>query len=223
MLNITLKSLSEAELAALQTQQSGNNCAIHAIAAALKLLVGTNLPPAALSAEVDRLWRRGRFFRLFPGWSITPGMQARLVNFLSRSHNLPLQAQLKHLAPEALPGLLQAHNQALLLTFTWLPGKAPALYHGTSATNYNVTHKAGGHTMLLAAYNPEHRSGNLPTPWGFINSWVEGGPELFWMQDDDLRKGWNIVFFPLNLRLSVIIKKLSDDENETDKITNRSC
>jgi len=43
------------------------------------------------------------------------------------------------------------------------------------------------------------------------------------MSENDLRKAWNIAFFPLNLRLSVIIKKLSDDENETDKITHRPC
>ena len=77
--------------------------------------------------------------------------------------------------------------------------------------------------MLLAAYNPEHYSGSLTTPWGFVNSWIDGGTELFWMPENDLRKAWNIAFFPLNLRLSVIIKKLSDTENETDKITHRSC
>ena len=223
MRSVSLKSLPEAELAAFQTHQSGNNCAVHAITAAVKLLDGTEFSPEALSTEIDQLWRHGRFYRMLPGGAITPGMQARLVNFLARTHNLPLQAQLKFLSLETLPTLLQEDNQALLLTLTWLPSKAPAIYHGNSSVNSNATRKAGGHTMLLAAYNPEHRSGNHYTPWGFINSWIQGGPELFWMQENDLRNTWNVVFFPLNLRLSVIIKKLSYDENETDKITYSSC
>ena len=223
MRSVSLKSLPEAELAALQTHQSGNNCAIHAITAAVKLLEGTEFSPEALSTEVDQLWRHGRFYRMLPGWAITPGMQARLVTFLARTRNLPLQAELKFLSLESLPTLLQEDNQALLLTLTWLPSKAPAIYHGNSSVNSNATRKAGGHTMLLAAYNPEHYSGSLPTPWGFVNSWIDGGTELFWMPENDLRKAWNIAFFPLNLRLSVIIKKLSDDENETDKITYSSC
>ena len=223
MRSVSLKSLPEAELAAFQTHQSGNNCAVHAITAAVKLLDGTEFSPEALSTEIDQLWRHGRFYRMLPGGAITPGMQARLVNFLARTHNLPLQAQLKFLSLETLPTLLQEDNQALLLTLTWLPSKAPAIYHGNSSVNYNATRKAGGHTMLLAAYNPKHRSGNHSTPWGFINSWIQGGPNLFWMQENDLRKTWNDVFFPLNLRLSVIIKKLSYDENETDKITYSSC
>jgi hypothetical protein len=216
MRRLSLKSLSEVELAALQTHQSGNNCALHAITAAVKLLLGTEFSAEALSTEVDQLWRHGRFFRLFPGWGITPGMQARLVNFLARTHNLPLHAQLKLLSSDTLPALLQEPDQALLLTLTWLPGKAPAIYLGGSSVNYNVTRKAGGHTMLLAAYNPDHYSGSLSTPWGFINSWVDGGPDLFWMQERDLHKAWNVVFFPLNLRLSVIIKRITYKDHETD-------
>jgi len=223
MRNVSLKSLPEAELAALQTHQSGNNCAIHAITAAVKFLEGTEFSPEALSTEVDQLWRHGRFYRMLPGWAITPGMQARLVNFLAHTHNLPLQAQLKFLSLETLPTLLQEDNQALLLTLTWLPSRAPAIYRGNSSVNYNATRKTGGHTMLLAAYNPDHYSESLLTPWGFVNSWVDGGSDLFWMQENDLRKAWNVAFFPLNLRLSVIIKRTTYKDHETDKTTDKSC
>jgi hypothetical protein len=44
--------------------------------------------------------------------------------------------------------------------------------------------------MLFAAYDPEHKSGDISTPWGFINSWVDEGSGLFWMSDPDFRRSW---------------------------------
>ena len=209
MKRVSLKSLPEAELAAFQTRQQGNNCAIHAAIAALKLLEGLELSPQDLSAEVDRLWWHGHFYRVFPGWGVTPCMQARLINYLSRQHNLNVHAHCRLLTHAVLMEMLEQDQKAVLVTLTWLQGKAPALYHGTSSANSNATHKAGGHTMLLAAYDPAHRSGELTTPWGFINSWAEGGSELFWMEDHAFRKSAFGAVLPLNIHPSVIIQHTS--------------
>jgi len=63
--------------------------------------------------------------------------------------------------------------------------------------------------MLLAAYDPAHRSGELTTPWGFINSWAEGSTELFWMEDQAFRKSAFGAVLPLNIHPSVIIEHTS--------------
>ena len=57
-----LKALSEPELARFQTLQAGNDCALHAISAALGLLCDLRLDPEELAAEINRLWWRGKLF-----------------------------------------------------------------------------------------------------------------------------------------------------------------
>jgi hypothetical protein len=97
-----LKSLPEWELARFQSLQKGNDCALHAISAALALLCGTHLAPEELASEVNRLWWRGRLFRVLPNWAVTPPMQAAIVNYLARSRGLPVRARLLHLSPKFL-------------------------------------------------------------------------------------------------------------------------
>ena len=100
-----LKTLSDPGLARFQTLQAGNDCALHAISAALGLLCDLRLDPKELAAEINRLWWRGKFYRVLPGWAVAPPMQARIVNYLARSRALPISARLLHLSPEILRNL----------------------------------------------------------------------------------------------------------------------
>lgn len=187
--------LSEPELARYQTLQKGNNCTLHAISSALGMLGVHHQDPQALANEVNRLWWRGRFYRLAPGWGVTPPMQAKIVNYLARKYDLPVSARVLHLSPEILHIMPYGDSFVTLVTIYWLPRQAPALYLGDTARNYNATKKAGGHTMLFASYDPDHQSGtDLLTPWGFINSWAAGGDVLFWMENKQFKKAWS---FPL--------------------------
>ena len=96
-----LKSLPERELARFQSLQKGNDCTLHAISAALELLTGLRLPPYQLVAEVNRLWWRGKLYRVLPNWAVTPPMQASIVNYLARTRGLPVRARPRNLAQPA--------------------------------------------------------------------------------------------------------------------------
>jgi hypothetical protein len=204
----TLHARSENELAAQQACQVGNTCSFHAIAAGLRLLLGVELDPIALSDEIDRLWRRFRFMRVFPGWAVTPRQQVRIVRHLARTRGFPVTAEYQHGDPESLPSLLDDPDSVPLITLLWLWKSAPPIYLGETDHNFNVSKGFGGHTMILAAYDHDHSAGGeFATPWGFINPWTNGGDVLFWMRDADFRKAWR---FPLPLvgpNALVVMKK----------------
>ena len=192
MKKTSLKAFPEIKLAKLQTLQTGNDCAVHAIVAATELLTDVKLDPAEIIAEINSIWWQGRFYRLMPKSAITPPLQVRLVRYLAKKHGLPLTAKLLHLSPDVLRATAEAENIASLVTIYWWFNQSPKIYYRDQPKNYNREEGAGGHTMLFAAYDPEHYSGELHTPWGFINSWVTAGTGLFWMEDKIFRNSWSI-------------------------------
>ena len=193
----TLHQKSEAELAAMQVRQVGNTCSFHAISVAWRMLLDYPIDPMALSEEVNRLWRRGRMMRVFPNWAVTPRMQVRILRYLAKTRGLPIKANNQHGNVGALPLLLSDPNVIPLITLLWLCGKAPPIYLGDTIKNFNASSKMGGHTMILAAYDPDHLSGEqLSTSWGFINPWAANTDQLFWMTADDFQRAWR---FPLPL------------------------
>ena len=197
MSNAYLHAKSEPDLACLQSEQFGNACSFHAISAALRLLLDYELDPLALEAEIDHIWWRGRPMRVFPGWAVTPRMQKRIVNYLAETRALPITAEFIHSDPDTLPLQLTDLSAVPLVTLLWGFGKAPAIYHGALPINLNDRKGAGGHTMLFAAHDPTHTTGaGISTPWGFINSWCDGGARLYWMKDGDFRRSWGF-FLPL--------------------------
>ena len=208
-----LKSLPEWELARFQSLQKGNDCTLHAISAALELLTGLRLPPYQLVAEVNRLWWRGKLYRVLPNWAVTPPMQANIVNYLARTRGLPVRARLLHTAPEILRNLPDDENLAALVTIYWRRGRAPAIYRGATARNHNQSKSTAGHTMLFAAYDPEHTNhGVLQTPWGFINSWAHANTELFWMEDEPFRRAWSAPLPVIGRNATVLISREAQDE-----------
>jgi hypothetical protein len=194
MPKVSLKSLPETELAAYQQMQTGNNCGLHALSAAIRLLANMEISPSYLIEQTNRLWWHGQIFRVFPSWAITPQQLARLANYLAKHENLPISAKVMHLSTRVLQNLIPDSSLACLLTIYWLPGKAPAIYHWKKSRNINEHKGLEGHTMLLAAFDPSHYNGEVNTPWGFINSWVDRSSGLFWMENQAFEKSWGIPF-----------------------------
>jgi len=193
-----LHGLSENELASLQKRQVGNTCTLHAITTALQMLVNFSYDPSRLSEEVDRLWRRGRLMRVFPGWAVTPRQQARILRYLAKTHHLPVNAVFHKAIPEILPGILSNENVVPIITLIWWKSQAPPIYYGHELKNRNSSSKMGGHSMILAAFDPDHLiDESFPAPWGFINPWKDGATQLYWMKDRDFKKAWRFTM-PFN-------------------------
>lgn len=189
--NTTLHAKAENELANYQTQQTGNTCAFHVISAGIRLLLNHTIDPIALSDEVNRLWWKARFMRVVPNWAVTPRMQVRIVQHLARTRSLPINATFQKGDPDLLPGLLADLTSVPIITLLWRRHQAPPIYLGNTTQNFNTTLSTGGHSMLLAAYDPEHSAqGLFSTPWGFINPWMDQATHLFWMRDEDFRQAW---------------------------------
>jgi hypothetical protein len=193
MSRLTLLRKTEAELAAFQTEQIGNTCSFHAVSSAIQLLLNKNFDPRTLSQEINQRWWRGQFMRVAPNWAVTPRMQTRIVRYLADKNHLPVSAAYHRSDPESLLTILASPDEDVIpiVTLMWLWRQAPPIYYGDSIHNMNKLRGVGGHSMILAAYDPEHWAGNqFPTPWGFVNSWRSHTSHLFWMVDADFRKAW---------------------------------
>jgi len=207
---LTLQQKPEPELAAYQVLQVGNTCTFHAIAVALDLLVNHPLDPQALSEEADRLWWRGRLLRVAPSWAVTPRMQVRMVKYLAEKHYLPISATYRRGKPETLPEVLSTSNCVPIITLTWLWQQAPPIYLGKTTQNFNPMRGAGAHSMILAAYDPDHQAvDGFTTPWGFINPWKTNASSLFWMTDGDFRKAWRFWLPGMGPNPMVLISRTS--------------
>jgi len=212
MKKTSLLALPEKNLAKFQSQQTGNDCAIHSLVAAIELLTNVRLDPQEVIKEVNRIWWRGRLFRLAPKSGITPPMQVRLLRYLAKKNDLPLRAKVFHLSPELLRTTAEAENIASLVTIYWWFGHSPAIYYMNQPKNYNKLKGASGHTMVFAAYDPEHFSGEIHTPWGFINSWVSQGTGLFWMEDKEFQKAWGVSIPRWGKNATVVISYKDSDK-----------
>lgn len=188
----SLLAKTESELAGYQVRQVGNTCSFHAIAVALHLLLNYTIDPMTLSEEVNRLWWRGRFMRVAPDWAVTPRMQVRILRYLAQKHAMPITAAYQRGNPDTLPELLSDPTVVPIITIVWRWRAAPPIYFGDTTNNFNNTRSAGGHSMILAAFDPYHSANNqLITPWGFINTWLDNTQHLFWMTDHDFRRAWH--------------------------------
>ncbi len=204
----TLQSKSEAELAAYQTRQVGNTCSFHVIAAGLRLLLNQQIDPEALSTEVNRLWWRGRFMRVIPNWAITPGMQVRLIRYLAHTRELPVTGTYLRGDSKLLFESLADPDCVAIVTLIWLWRQSPPIYYGSTAQNRNQTRSAGGHSMLLAAYDEDHLTEEkFSTPWGFINPWVDKGRHLFWMSEADFFRAWRFLLPGIGPNPLVVIRR----------------
>lgn len=187
--------LAEAQLSAFQQEQATerNDCADYTIAAAMNMLYGG----AAQGKDVARAADLGNVlfgYRLWPNGPTTPAQHANLVNDIARQGGLPVSATALRATPAELVGLLQQPDTVVVVTIGWDDAHVPEIARASDA----ATRASGGaalqinaHAMVLAAFDPGHRDANgNPAPWGFVNSWSNGGSELYWMPDADFQQAW---------------------------------
>ncbi len=187
-----LAGMTEANLAKFQNAQEGNTCTLHCITSAIRLLTGKLISPLDLADELDAL----PFFRRLPyrGWRdgpVAPIQQANLMRKLAHDLGLPLSFRRSNLKADILINYISQPGKVVMVTIGWGNNNAPALTLGDGTASYapaNLT----WHTIIAAAYDPLHidRAGQIK-PWGFINSWVNGGEQLFWMTDADFMRSWS--------------------------------
>jgi hypothetical protein len=137
-------------------------------------------------------------------------MQVRYVRYLAKKHQLPITASFKKSDPESLLGLLSGSGETCIpvISLIWLRGEAPPIYLGDTNRNFNQSKKAGAHSMILAAYDPEHRTQEqFSTPWGFINPWLANSTQLFWMRDADFQRAWHFWLPCVGPNPLVVIRK----------------
>ena len=205
----TLHTKAESDLAGYQSRLVGNTCSFHMISVSLSLLLNTTIDPMSLSDEVNRLWWRGRLMRVLPDWAVTPRMQVRIVRYLARTRGLPVSAFYQRGDPETAAEILADVTAVPIITLIWPWRKAPPIYLGSTTQNFNTTQSAGGHSMILAAFDPNHTAGGIiSTPWGFINPWMENTAQLFWMTDEDFRRAWHFWLPGIGPNPLVIIHQL---------------
>ncbi len=190
---------AEAELARYQQAQVGNTCAAHAVSAGINLAFGCTLDGRKIGRQAYAKWWRGWANPLRAG--IPPYAQINLLNYLRKANSLNLETRHYSWNPERWREALAQPDRLLLITFYWLARPAPLAGWLKNWPHPHITYGPGdddqtqtngvfitGHTMLLAACDPQHLTrGGKPRPWGFINSWISGGKYLYWMADEDLR------------------------------------
>ncbi|HEX9710887.1 MAG TPA: hypothetical protein VGB42_13095, partial [Candidatus Thermoplasmatota archaeon] len=103
----------------------------------------------------------------------------------------------------------------MVVTIGWDDAHVPDIARGSDTT----TSAGGGaplqinaHAMVLAAYDPGHVDGNgTPAPWGFVNSWADGGSEIYWMPDADFQQAWAHEIPFVGSRNAVVITRAGAD------------
>jgi hypothetical protein len=189
--------LTEAQLASYQRRQGDtrNDCADYSVAAVLNMFQGA----AVQGSDVARAADLGNLlygYRLWPNGPTTPQQAANIFNAIADRADLPLSAAAAKPPTSAdLVQYLQQPDTAVIVTIGWDDANVPDIARTSDPGN-----GAGGgaplqinaHAMVLAAYDPGHldRNGN-PAPWGFVNSWADGGTEIYWIPDADFQQAWS--------------------------------
>jgi hypothetical protein len=193
---IYLGGLTEAQLAAYQQDQGDrNDCGEFAIAAALNLLYGGSVLGCDVAAAADQVWfpLPSKGLRMWPDGPTTPQQQANIVNGIARQGGLSLSATATKATTADLIQYLEQPDTAVVVTIGWDDTSIPQIARTSDAHTQAVS--AGpinGHAMLLVAHDPTHLDFNgNPAPWGFVNSWENGGTEIYWAPDTDFNQAWD--------------------------------
>jgi len=189
--------LTEAQLAAFQHYQGAgrNDCADFSVAAVLNMFTGGAVQGRDVATEADQ---RGLLqgYRLWANGPTTPGQAANIVNTIADRAGLPVSATA--VKPETTADLvtyLQQPDTAVIVTIGWDDAHVPDIARTSDTANSasgGAPLQLNAHAMVLAAYDPGHvdRNGN-PAPWGFVNSWADGGTQIYWIPDADFQRAWS--------------------------------
>jgi hypothetical protein len=208
--------LTEAQLAAYQHRQGDtrNDCADYSVAAVLNMFQGG----AVQGSDVAQAGDVGGLlygYRLWANGPTTPQQASNLVNAIADRAGLPLEATaVKPQTSAELVQYLQQPDTAVIVTIGWDDAHVPDIAR-TSDTGNSAQGGAflqiNAHAMVLAAYDPAHldRNGN-PAPWGFVNSWTNGGTEIYWIPDADFQRAWSHDIPLVGSHNAVVITRTAD-------------
>lgn len=182
--------MPEDKAASLQQKQAGNNCAPVSIATVYNAFYGGNTNGNDLGNKIDSNWNWQRTYRWSPGGATLPYEQTNIINdYLGEDLHAEV-ARPTNSEKLTMINNLSNNNMLQMVTFYWA-NNPPTFYN-----NSNPSPKGGvwipegtwtGHTVILDAYDPTHRSNDgVLRPWGFISSWQNGGKNIFWVSDNDL-------------------------------------
>ena len=180
------RNMSEMDLAQYQVMQNGNNCAMNAIAASLNMIYGNNLVHGDdLGSTVDTnrySWR----YRLGRNSATLPFEQRYIIDNISSYGNLGLSVVSGSKDKKDMIDNLKDPQKIQIVTNTW-NGTGPYYYYQGKGVAPKSSKLPTGHTVVLVAYDDTQvdMSGAIKTPWGVVNSWVNGGNNIFWMTDND--------------------------------------
>jgi hypothetical protein len=204
---------AEAQLAAFQQLQGTgrNDCADYSVAAVFNMFQGGGVQGSDVARAAD-LGNVLYGYRLWPNGPTTPAQAANIVNAIADRAGLPFSATALRAPTTAdLVGYLRQPDTAVIVTIGWDDANVPDIARTSDTRN-----SAGGgaplqinaHAMVLAAYDPGHtdRNGN-PAPWGFVNSWANGGTEIYWMPDADFQRAWTHEIPLVGSRNAVVITR----------------
>jgi hypothetical protein len=193
-LTIYWRDWTETHLAGYQQDQGrSNHCAKFAAASVLNLLYGSSLSGDTLVNWVDN--------QIFKGTGIYTILGNNHGSFVFQTANLVRKlGRLNGLYPiircgfgtrSDLKSRLRDINTLSLVSITYFQGHEPVVSEGTNThSSLGSNPVLGGHLMILAAYDTNHKnSADVTTPWGFLSSWPSK-KALYWMSEADFKSSW---------------------------------
>jgi hypothetical protein len=176
--------------AALQQRQPDgrNDCADYWIAASLNLLFGAAC--GATTWRRPRTWCHGCFLTGLRMWENGPTTPAQQANIRTASLGSCRSPQSRRRRRRARPYLGQPIQP--IVTIGWDDAHVPQI----ARTSQDLFRRRRGAPQLAPTRccspptitHLDHAGD--PAPWGFVNSWADGGSELYWMPDADLQQAW---------------------------------
>jgi hypothetical protein len=195
------KGRAEARLAKIQRKQIGNRCGQYSAVSAMSLLLEEDIDPGSLKSIVDaHPWKYSIFGKKEDA---TVKQIESLINEFATREKLKIKAVLcrkKTISLDDLKAIISDPDRAAIISVTWPKsrGAQPGIYYGDSgrSSQYKMDKNflMGGHFMVAAAFDPNHKSNGNPTPWGFINSNNDGKKRdtenISWMTESDFIRTW---------------------------------
>lgn len=165
----------------------------------------------------------GASYRVWPDGPTMPKQQVALAKQLAARMGLTITATALRGTPNDLIAYLGEPDTFVVVTIGWGQTNRPSILYTdgvlrefappdhATVGGAKIDFPFNAHTMLLAAYDPNHKvevdGKEKLLPWGFINSWQDGGKNLYWMAERDFRDGWRYVIPGVGRQKMVVIQK----------------
>ncbi len=165
------------------------------IASQLNYLFGTDFNGNKIGASIDNQSYPGILrWRMWPDGPVTPRQQMRIAQDVAEVSGLSITTSIEsYFSIDDVIDLLLEPNITIGVTIIWDSDNKPSITIGDGTVNKlgDSEFPIGAHGMFLVAYDETHRdTDGVVRPFGFVNSWVDGGDDLYWMTYDDFYESW---------------------------------